>query len=309
MIVIERLKSITNGGLHLTDCVVGDDEFVRIIRLIPTFSLEWLKLTDVKLDPDAGFELAKAVYHSRTIYRLNIGANNFSDDQVHAFIVSTMNGVVKLFTIKDYKMNDLNIELLRQTLMNRECNLCSLSLPNCNLGKGLGSIFTALPYTKLQTIELDNIGMSDKDVIGLSSILNQTKIKYLYLTNNNITDIGVKSLSNVIRNSNILVGIGLTHNKGVTNQSVEYLKTAIKCHPSMRYIDLDNTGVSLSDEQRLRRILVVLYSSKSKLMTVLCSIKTITRIGKKCKLRVLPIELFRKIADTLYVEKKYTLSS
>jgi len=285
-------------GLHFINCTIeNENDFIKFIRLLPRFPLTVLNVSDMSLSRACWMEITKVVHQSKTIINFDVGADDLTEHDINACIASVVNGTVTSFTLKYNITRMTNMDTLKLALMDPKCNLLRLQLSGCAL-IGIEGFFLALSYTSIHSITLDYCYLNDKAMINLSSVLNQTKIRCLYLKRNNqITDNGIRWLSSAIRKSNILTTVDLSLNFRLTNKSVDYLMDALIGHPSIQHINVYNCGgIDLKKTEELCLTVKALHSDRAILMTRLCWYRTL----KECPLNVLPTELFRTIADTLH---------
>ncbi|XP_063049303.1 ribonuclease inhibitor-like [Engraulis encrasicolus] len=122
-----------------------------------------------------------------------------------------------------------------------------LHLNDNDLGdSGVKQISTLLrnPDCKLQTLWVDNCGLTDQSCATLASMLckESSKLKHLDLSSNHIGDAGVLLLCSGLKSPNCTLETLSLSDCGVTGEGYAALAAALKSNPSSHLEELDLRG-------------------------------------------------------------------
>ena len=80
---------------------------------------------------------------------------------------------------------------------------------------------------------------------------------------------------------------------------MKILEKAIRTHVSLKTLDLVDTGISIKQRTRLRRVVERLKSERALFLTTICSTKMFGRFGARSSIARLPMELIRLLGTAL----------
>lgn len=135
---------------------------------------------------------------------------------------------------------------------------------------GAHQLARILPFSRLQTLDLCANAISDHGAIAIARYLPSSRLLSLDLSQNRITCTGGSRLVESMRRSTI---------------------TLMNLH-SNRIL----SPILLSEVEKTEE----LVRREFRVMTALCSIRAVARIGRKSQLRILPTEMLRRVAEMLY---------
>ena len=134
---------------------------------------------------------------------LNLKNNNFSNTKA-------------LNSGNDFLDIDSNLDLvgLFYNTFRNNMSLISLFLDNCNINKAFTEkLLSSLAFNNIEELSLSNSNIDDNICeINISSIINKSKLTSLNISSNQVTDNGIKYLSNALSKNNILEKINLSFN-------------------------------------------------------------------------------------------------
>ena len=105
------------------------------------------------------------------------------------------------------------------------------------------SLTQALSNPNQEILMLDNMNLTDKNLLALRQFKNLT---HIHLQNNHITDVGLANLSHMTK----LYQVFLSGNKGITDAGLRHLATPMRSR--MQSIDVRNTHVSANGVNMLK---------------------------------------------------------
>lgn len=145
--------------------------------------------------------------------------------------------------LRGQNLTDEDMEIvLEKAIISKKCSELHLQT-NRITSKGASIIALGLQNNQtLQKLWLDSNNISDIGVHSLSKILseNNSSLKMLGLNSNNITDEGAKHLAEMLQRNQILTLLRLTHNS-LTDRGVQYLINALEHHNNiLESIDLSS---------------------------------------------------------------------
>lgn len=191
---------------------------------------------------------------------------------------------------------------------------------------GILGLVDALPYSALESLQLDSNHISEGAASALLQSLSRPDVKlkslslaknrlndlafveigcfanlqHIVLTSNELGDGAVAALAtNTIPQSLHLEFLDLRNNPCISDSGVLEIIEAVKHHRSLRNILLNGTGVSQNVREELEAIIQALNSERARTMTILCSARHCPRLGVHATITKLPAELLRLLASML----------
>jgi Ran GTPase-activating protein (RanGAP) involved in mRNA processing and transport len=142
--------------------------------------------------------------------------------------------------------------------LNKNTTLKFLCLSYNNLSdEGVRSLtkMLALNNSKLETLSLHRTGITDKSVPDLCNMLKKNKtLIWLHLGRNKITDKGIHLLADVLINdNNTLRALDLSHNKSITDSSVNSLVEIFQRNKSLETLWINNSSLSEEGRKKLKQ--------------------------------------------------------
>ncbi|XP_032872735.1 NACHT, LRR and PYD domains-containing protein 12-like isoform X2 [Amblyraja radiata] len=217
------------NGLGLTpiDCAV----LSHVIRPCDTIKHLDLKLCRIQCE---GIQRLGPALH--TCQRLGLGNNYLGDSGVKPVSVALRNPDCKILTLwlEDVDLTDTGAKHFASAL-STNYSLTKLDLSGNNLGdSGVKLVSEALrnPDCKIQTLRLDNVGLTDSGAKYLASALSTVcSLTKLNIGDNALGDSGVKLVSAALRSIDCKIQRLELERVGLTNSGAEDLVSALSTNP------------------------------------------------------------------------------
>jgi hypothetical protein len=151
-------------------------------------------------------------------------------------------------------------------------------------------------FTNLLRLVITEVFLSVRHLTTLCHSIQQGTrlLRLLNLSKNFITSEGVKAIAPAIKSSNSLARVMLIGNRRVGLDCVPLLLDAIKCHRTMRAIDLVGTSIDDYNRVPLEDALRRLRSKKARVLILLL----VSQKRRRPKV-VLNVDLVRKLGEML----------
>ena len=246
------LSSVISNSKELKNLYLGNNQLqVGAIKLATALkTISSLKILDLQNDnilEEAADELAATIRANSSLEELWLGDNHLGSSTL-----MIVNALKEITTLKKLSLGN-----------------------NGNRSKELApAIASVVTRNKLlETISLNNSGLNDNGVIKIAeSLCNHTKLKWIYLHNNNITKKSAETLSSIISSNTGLEELHLGSNhlqlgavkvatalktisslktlclksNGIPVEVVDELKAAIKANTSLDHLMLSDTYLGFS---------------------------------------------------------------
>jgi hypothetical protein len=110
--------------------------------------------------------------------------------------------------------------------------------------------------SKLERLSLHGTGITDQSVPYIADMLTKnTTLTWLYLGGNKISDQSMDLLTSaLIHDNQTLKALDLSHNKLITNASMDYLSEMLKTNTSLETFWINNCGISPEEKAKLQKI-------------------------------------------------------
>ncbi|XP_072893211.1 NACHT, LRR and PYD domains-containing protein 12-like [Hemitrygon akajei] len=237
------VKTLSFSGMTLTpiDCAV----LSHVIGLCNT--IKHLDLEDCHIQCEGIQRLGPGLHKCQ---ELSLGGNDLGDSGVKLVSVALKNPeckIQKLWLI-NVGLTDSGAEDLVSALSTNP-SLTDLNLSYNKLGdSGVKLVSAALrnPECKIQTLWLNNVGLTDSGAEDLVSALSTNpSLMELDLSVNKLGDSGVKLVSAALRNPECKIQTLWLDSVGLTDSGAEDLASALGTNPSLTELDL--SGNKLGD--------------------------------------------------------------
>lgn len=155
--------------------------------------------------------------------------------------------------------NDMEI-VVEQAIMKKQCK--RLFLQNNKItSRGTSTIAAALKINiSLKTLNLSNNNVSDMGVKSLSQI-NHSILRVLDLSSNEITDLGAQYLNEMLKTYQTLIFLGLSFNK-IGDQGVQLLSNTL-ARQNTRLQELYLNGNQLISDKSIDSLVEMIKSTRS----------------------------------------------
>ncbi|XP_032872734.1 NACHT, LRR and PYD domains-containing protein 12-like isoform X1 [Amblyraja radiata] len=229
------------NGLGLTpiDCAV----LSHVIRPCDTIKHLDLKLCRIQCE---GIQRLGPALH--TCQRLGLGNNYLGDSGVKPVSVALRNPDCKILTLwlEDVDLTDTGAKHFASAL-STNYSLTKLDLSGNNLGdSGVKLVSEALrnPDCKIQTLRLDDVGLTDSGAKRLASALSTNcSLMDLELSRNKLGDPGVEVVSVAQRKRDCKIQrLGLD-NVGLTDSGAKYLASALSTVCSLTKLNIGDNAL------------------------------------------------------------------
>ncbi|XP_051717713.1 NACHT, LRR and PYD domains-containing protein 3-like isoform X25 [Ctenopharyngodon idella] len=192
---------------------------------------------------------------------LNLSENNLGDSGVKIVSAVLENPHCKLekLRLNDCGVTDEGCAALASALRSNPSHLRDLNLSENNLGDSGVKIVSAVlenPHCKLEKLWLSKCGVTDEGCAALASALRSnpsSHLRDLDLSENNLGDSGVKTVSAVLENPHCKLEKLWLRYCGVTDEGCAALASALKSNPSshLRYLGLTENNLTHSEVKLL----------------------------------------------------------
>ncbi|XP_051717668.1 NACHT, LRR and PYD domains-containing protein 3-like isoform X3 [Ctenopharyngodon idella] len=260
----------SNPSSHLRDLDLSEnnlgDSGVKTVSAVlenPHCKLEklWLWKCGVTDEGCAALTSALRSNPSSHLRYLNLSENNLGDSGVKIVSAVLENPHCKLekLRLNDCGVTDEGCAALASALRSNPSHLRDLNLSENNLGDSGVKIVSAVlenPHCKLEKLWLSKCGVTDEGCAALASALRSnpsSHLRDLDLSENNLGDSGVKTVSAVLENPHCKLEKLWLRYCGVTDEGCAALASALKSNPSshLRYLGLTENNLTHSEVKLL----------------------------------------------------------
>ena len=265
-ILIPALRASSWQLLDLSENSLGPVGACSLAANLSRMNLRELRLAYNGLGDCGGIAIAK-VLPSTCIERLILEGNNVSDHAAY----------------------ELSLAL--------ECSHLEELYLSHNRITDSGALALFEKISRLKILDLYHNAISDTAITKLANSIPQHMAELYIGENRQVTDASVVPLAKALETTSIQL-IGLMKNS-ISDCGVRALIQAAKRSISLAEVLIEGNPCSTQLNQELDNILVLKDTNWFKLVIALCSVRDIRRLGARSHLRLLPVELLRKIAITL----------
>ena len=262
------------------------------------------------------------------LQKLYLSGNHIGDSG--AKVIGDMlqvNSSLQVIDLNSNLISDIGVLSLSHALRRPSCNIIEFLLA-VNRVSDQGARSLAESLLENQSLISLNLGVNEIGDIGATflgtALLSNRTLKELYLSGNLIGDHGASSLASSFEtNASVRVIFDLGFNriqnhgaKSFANTIKQYhgleilyldqnqieedggeaLLESIKVNVSLKDLKLEDNLFSLELEKKFNKILNLRRSVEVLNILSLCSIRTIPRLGNRSFIRILPIELMKRLA-------------
>ncbi|XP_073716127.1 NACHT, LRR and PYD domains-containing protein 3-like, partial [Misgurnus anguillicaudatus] len=214
----------------------------------PNCKLEKLELSSCRVTDEGCAALASALISNSHLRELNLSENNLRDSGVKLICDGLKNPNCKLEKLKlsECDVTDEGCAALASALRSNPSHLRELDLSyNKQIrDSGVKLICDGLknPNCKLEKLRLYDCDVTDEGCAALASALrSNSHLRDLDLSENKISDSGVKLISDGLKNPNCKLEKLKLYGCGVTDEGCAALASALRSNPShLRYLNLSN---------------------------------------------------------------------
>ncbi|CAF3298106.1 unnamed protein product [Rotaria sp. Silwood2] len=176
-----------------------------------------IRLRDNNFTSNSSSILSTGLYNNTTLKSLDLRNNHLSDLGVEILALSIIHSNIETLNLESNDITAEGAQYIAQILRNSR-TLTELYLSKNYLGdRGVKFLANALSENKIDTQEQSNNGIF---------VTNQTMLQHLYLGQNNITDEGLKYLCDMLKTNRTLSWLWLTGNE-ISNQGVKLLSNTL----------------------------------------------------------------------------------
>ncbi|XP_053710322.1 NACHT, LRR and PYD domains-containing protein 14-like [Synchiropus splendidus] len=266
--------------LRLSRCGLSErsGSLLSSVLSSPSSSLTHLDLSENMDLKDAGVELLSAGLksphcHLETLSLRRCGLSERSGSLLSSVLSSPSSSLTQLDLSQNWYLKDAGVELLSAGLKSPHCHLETLSLNNCGLSERSGSLLSSVlssPSSSLTQLDLSqNWDLKDAGVELLSAGLKSPHchLETLSLSSCFLSERSGSLLSSVLSSpSSSLTQLDLSDNRDLKDAGVELLSAVLKSpHCHLETLSLSNCGLS----ERSGSLLSSVLSSPSSSLTQL----------------------------------------
>ncbi|XP_059814511.1 NACHT, LRR and PYD domains-containing protein 3-like isoform X1 [Hypanus sabinus] len=255
---LESVETLSFRGMTLTpiDCAV----LSHVIGLCDT--IKHLDLGNCHIQCEGIQRLGPGLHKCQD---LRLGENDVGDSGVKLVSAALRNPECKIQKLELWGvgLTDSGAEDLASALSTNP-SLTELNLSYNKLGdSGVKLVSAALrnPECKIQTLWLNNVGLTDSGAEDLVSALSTNpSLTELNLSDNKLGDSGVKLVSAALRNRECKIQKLWLIRVGLTDSGAEDLASALSTNPSLTDLSLGSNSLTDQSVPALRRLILTLRS-------------------------------------------------
>lgn len=121
--------------------------------------------------------------------------------------------------------------------------------------KGANMLFKALQNAEnISNLHFDQCKLDDGCLKELGELIQNNNIEYLDFGRNNITDDGVKMLSDYLFGNTSLKSIDLSNNSEITNESGDVISEVVQ-RSCIISVNLHKTRLSMANQDKIRKLI------------------------------------------------------
>ena len=256
----EALSSVVSNNNGLKNLYLGNNQLqvgaIKLATALKTISsLKILNLTNNSIPEEAADELSAAIRANNSLEELWLGGNHLGSSTV-----MIVNALKEITTLKKLSLSN-----------------------NGNRSKELApAIASMVTRNKLmETLSLNNSGLNDDGIMKIAgSLCEHTKLKWIYLHNNNITKKSAKALSSIISSNNRLEELHLSGNH--LQLGAVQVSTALKTISSLKVLCLENNSIPVEVAYELEAAIRANTSLEQLLLSDIYLGFSITHILEAC---------------------------
>jgi hypothetical protein len=222
-----------------------------------------------------------------------VGMDN--EDVVKAIATGIQGCGIKKLYIPSNRLGPKGTKYIAAAL--RNCEVVELNMYNNSIqAEGVAYITKVLAEgnTKLKVLYMSNNDIGDEGCLKLAEALPMTKLEALYLNRNNITEVGFIRLGQTIQKSNTMVKLVIDYNDRLSNVGADAFLKLIKTHRTLSYVDLWGSRNYGQMQVRIDKHLETLHSVKSQLLVRMVAANCLHRLRGE---RMLPTDLLRRLKE------------
>ncbi len=326
-ILIEIMKRYSNViNLNIFNCTVSEEGLLQIASQLERFSLKTLRLSRVDMSYRVIQGIATQI-QACSIIHLDISRNNLGDEGFKYIVDAIRHSGLQSLKVISTNITSASVIALSTVLEGSSMRILDLSLNR--IAGSITALADVIPKTRMEILYLNDAGLNTNDIDGLCNMIplsttleslclddnqidnasvfklaaaiSQSKsIKGLSLSGNYLNDAGVINLARVLEKSLQFENLSLRSNRGIGELGAKALLKSITNHRSMRTLEmLHSTNIPREIKIDLLSVLSCLHTERAKTITVICSSRKIPRLGTRSMIRMLPVELFHKLAAFL----------
>ncbi|XP_062896299.1 NACHT, LRR and PYD domains-containing protein 3-like [Mobula hypostoma] len=262
--VLHRCQELRLGGNELGDLEV---KLVSVALRNPECKIQKLWLNHVGLTDSGGKYFISALSTSPSLTELDLSGNKLGDSGVKLVSATLRNPECKIqkLELNRVGLTDSGVEDLVSAFSTIP-SLTGLGLSGNKLGdSGVKLVSAALrnPECKIQTLRLENVGLTDSGVEDLASALRTNpSLTGLGLSGNKLGDSGVRLMFAALRNPECKIQTLRLNNVDLTDAGAEDLVSALSTKPSLMGLDLGSNSLTDRSVPALRHLILNLPSLK-----------------------------------------------
>lgn len=323
-----RILSIANSAI--TKAEVFEAEVVRQIN--EKTQLVSVTLNNVNLLDRTCSALTTIVQESSQIHRLELPNNRITSEGAK-YIASMLadSGIVHL-NVRNNNLLAAGGELIGQVLASEPHCLKTLDIGSNQVGErcvaylaeamskwrvleavhldgsnvtmnGCEQLVAHIPNSSLTSLALGFNRLGDDSLDLFTQMLEEhsetLKLKRLYLHSNQFSSDGIIRFARALKGYHRLETLDLRTNVRINDSCFTALQEAVKCHPSMRKLNLGGCGMTGSKIKELEEYVRRLRCFHSEILVSMRAARQISRLGHRSQFSKLPIELLQQLSVTL----------
>jgi Ran GTPase-activating protein (RanGAP) involved in mRNA processing and transport len=311
--------------VEIKRCIMSENDFIYFTRAMSSFFLVELFLIQNRLTDKSILSLAAAV-QCCSLKKLDLSGNEMSHNSAVAIFESLRDCGIQHLALRSCKISSNAVQRLGQVLKLGRSNLKHLDLSiNSLANAGAITLADAIPHCKLETLllngngikikgvsaickavmrsetlialSLENNAITDKNASSLMTMMEKSQLESLNLNFCQFTNTGLKQLASGLYLSKTMVNLELLQNTLITD--VVPLIEAVRTHRTVRAVKLSGTSIPESDGKLLIDTIQRLHTNRAMVMTALCSVHAVPRLGTMSRFAKFPSDLLRRLADCL----------
>ena len=242
---IEPFKlMLTNCRIEANHLTVFRYQIMKSKRI--SVNLRKLFIQQNKLRAEGAHELSKLVLLLKNCELIELSSNNLCDEGLQ-HIIKMLPSLINLRAFSVASNNLTSVELLC-SMISKHCHLTHLCLSYNPIGTtGAYHITEMLKICPtLIDLRVSNCQLCDDGVLVLAETLGQeSKLEFLDLSDNDITEVGAAYLASSLSNSHLkklLLG-----SNPIGSDGAGILFSALSLSKVFRYLDINNCNISMTD--------------------------------------------------------------
>ena len=230
-----------------------------------------------------------------TLRQLDLSGNELDDDQIARLAACLPSSELRMLDLSRNRMSPKSMTVLGNAIS--ESRLEDLRLRGNNLrDEGVALLVACVlrPRSRLKYLDISANTLTDIGILSIARMMQTSNLHELNLMDNPLTtDASLAVLASTLRRLRVLNISKLT---ALTDRTSRALVDSAK-HSVLRRIIRFGVNFSPDDEQEMTRLFHLVGSRQFQVVIVLCAALDVPRVGLHSQLRLLPKDLVRFLAQ------------